>query len=784
LTVSITSEHQAYMMYTSGSTGIPKGVNIRHQGVVRLVKNTNYINLTEEDIFLQLAPISFDAATWEIWGSLLNGGTLAVMPPHKPSLAEIGAAIKENQVTTLWMTAGLFQLMVEEQLENLKPVKQLLAGGDVLSVTHVQKLLEKLPECQLINGYGPTENTTFTCCFPVKADSNLEKSVPIGKPISNTQVYILHSNLQPVPIGVPGELHIGGDGLAIGYHNRPELTEQKFIPNPFDNSKAQSAVLGSPQVEQLCKRVKIQKSKLYKTGDLARYLPDGNIEYLGRIDNQVKIRGFRIELGEIEAVLAQHSNVREVVVIAREDIPGDKQLVAYLIINDAKTTINDLRSFLKTKLPEYMIPAAFVFLESMPLTPNGKVNRRALPIPDASSLVPESCFIAPRDSLELQLAQIWSEILGVSPIGVRDNFFDLGGHSLLAVRLMAEIEKQFGKNLSLAALFQGATVEELGILLRQSGGVETGGRGEAGTRGIEIPPNISLTQKADAHSWSPLVAIQPQGNQPPFFCMPGSGGNVVYFHQLARHLGNDQPFYALQPPSLDGVSESFNSVEEIAAYYLQAIQTLQPSGLYFLGGHSFGVLVAFEMAQQLQQQGETVALLALLDLPAPLPGRAPKQLNWDDTRWLTNIAYILEMLSGKNLGISDETLKPLTPEEQLNYLKQQMETVNLLPYNSGIERVRGIVQTIKADELAFMSYVPQGGYQGQITLLRTSEVYQDELGMLGEIPTDTTWGWNQFSCLPVEVHVVPGNHTTMLGEPHVQVLAEMLKRLMKIVLMQ
>ncbi|NEQ78176.1 MAG: amino acid adenylation domain-containing protein, partial [Okeania sp. SIO2C9] len=320
LKVSITSEHQAYMMYTSGSTGLPKGVNIRHQGVVRLVKNTNYINLTEKDIFLQLAPISFDAATFEIWGSLLNGGTLAVMPPHQPSLGEIGAAIRENQVTTLWLSAGLFQLMVEEQLESLLPVKQLLAGGDVLSATHVQKVVEKLPGCQLINGYGPTENTTFTCCFPVKADSNLEKSVPIGKPISNTQVYILDSQLQPVPIGVPGELHIGGNGLAIGYHNRPELTASKFISNPFDKSQA---------------------TKLYKTGDLARYLPDGHIEFIGRIDHQVKIRGYRIETGEIEAVLSSYPGVKETVVVAREDNPGDKRLVGYIVAETQSTTTSN-----------------------------------------------------------------------------------------------------------------------------------------------------------------------------------------------------------------------------------------------------------------------------------------------------------------------------------------------------------------------------------------------------------------------------------------------------------
>ncbi|NET16006.1 MAG: amino acid adenylation domain-containing protein, partial [Okeania sp. SIO1H6] len=328
LTVSITSEHQAYMMYTSGSTGLPKGVNIRHQGVVRLVKNTNYIKLTQEDIFLQLAPISFDAATLEIWGSLLNGGTLVVMPPHQPSLGEIGAAIRENQVTTLWLSAGLFQLMVEEQLENLKSLKQLLAGGDVLSVTHVQKVLEKLPGCQLINGYGPTENTTFTCCFQVKADSNLEKSVPIGKPISNTQVYILDSKNQPVPIGVAGELHIGGDGLAIGYHHRPELTAEKFIPNPFENSK------------------------LYKTGDLARYLGDGNIEFIGRIDHQVKIRGYRIETGEIEAVINSYPIVKETVVVATEDNPGDKRLVAY-IVPETQTTTTSNRELSETQVDSW-----------------------------------------------------------------------------------------------------------------------------------------------------------------------------------------------------------------------------------------------------------------------------------------------------------------------------------------------------------------------------------------------------------------------------------------------
>ncbi|NEO29894.1 MAG: amino acid adenylation domain-containing protein [Symploca sp. SIO3C6] len=736
----------SYIIFTSGSTGKPKGVEICHQSLVNFINSTrDKPGLKSTDSFaldtcsangkpqsnyrsLALTTICFDIHIVEIYQPLTVGATIILVSRQvaKDGL-RLASKIAQSDATMMIATPATWQMLLAANWSG-RPDFQAFCGGEVLARELANSLLEKVG-C-LWNIYGPTETTVWSTTYEVKPNRSTRgegTSELIGRPIANTKVYILDRYLQTVPIGVPGELHIGGAGLARGYLNLPELTKQKFIPNPFSNK------LGS---------------RLYKTGDLARYLPDGNIEFLGRIDNQVKIRGFRIETGEIEGVLAQHPKLREAVVIVREDIPEDKRLVTYLVPNQEKTTIKDLRSFLKTKLPQYMIPAAFVFLESMPLTANGKVNRRALPIPEATSLVHQISFIAPRDSLELQLAQIWSEILAVSPIGVRDNFFDLGGHSLTAVRLMAQIEKEFGKNLSLAHLFQGPTVEELGILLHQ---------------------------KTDTYSWSPLVAIQPQGNRPPFFCMPGSGGNVVYFHQLARHLGNDQPFYALQPPSLDGVSEPFGRVEEIAAYYLQAIQSLQPSGPYFLGGHSFGVLVAFEMAQQLQQQGETVALLALFDLPALIPSSAPKQLDWDDTRWLTNIAHILEMLSGKNLDISSEAIKPLTPEEQLNYLKQQMETVNLLPPNSGIERLRGIVQTIKADELAFMSYVPKGGYIGPITLFRTSKVYQDELDLFSKIPTDSTWGWNQCSSQPVAVEVVPGTHTTMLAEPYVQVLAGKLK---------
>ncbi len=727
-TPGVTPENLIYIIYTSGSTGKPKGTMNTHKGLVnRILWMQDEYQLTPSDRILQKTPLSFDVSGWEFWWTLNMGARLVVAKPEgQKDPNYLVKLINEQQITTIHFVPSMLQIFLENpELQSCSSLRQVFCSGEALPLALQERFFSCL-KAELHNLYGPTEaaiDVTYWYCQP---ETQLS-IVPIGRPIANTQIYILDKHLQPVPIGIPGELHIGGAGLARGYLNRKELTSEKFIPNPFSHEAG---------------------SRLYKTGDLASYLPDGNIEYIGRIDNQVKIRGFRIELGEIEAILAEDPEVKEAVVIAREDNPGDKRLVAYIVAGSTVPSINELRSFLKTKLPDYMVPSAFVVLESLPLTPNGKVDRRALPTPDASSLANETSFVAPRDSLELQLAQIWSEVLGVSPIGIRDNFFDLGGHSLLAVHLMAEIEQQFGQNLSLAALFQGASVEELAILLHQ---------------------------KTDTQSWSPLVAIQPQGEQPPFFCMPGAGGNVIHFHPLAHHLGNDRPFYALQPPSLDGVTEPFTGVEDIASYYLQAIQTVQPFGPYFLGGHSFGALVAFEMAQQLQQQGETVALLALLDLPARLPESPSKQLDWDDSRWLTNIAYILETLSGEKLNISYEILKPLSAEAQLKYLKQQMETVNLLPPDSAIERVRGIVQTLKADELAFLNYLPQGGYQGRITLFRTSEVYEEALEMLGEITSDQTWGWNQLSSQPVEVYMVPGSHITMLREPHVMVLAEKLK---------
>ena len=450
LSSEVSTDHLAYVMYTSGSTGRPKGVSVIHKGVIRLVRETNYAELTPREVFMQFSPFSFDASTFEIWGCFLNGGKLVIYPAHTPSLDELGNFIREQRITTLWLTSALFHQMVDEQLDSLHGVKQMLTGGDVLSARHARNFLERQSDCRLINGYGPTENTTFTCCYQMTSPDHVGDSVLIGRPVSNTMVYILDQNLQPVPVGVIGELHVGGAGLAREYLNRPELTAEKFIPNPFSKEPGE---------------------RLYKTGDHARYLPDGNIEFLGRVDHQVKIRGFRIELGEIEAVLALHPSVLETVVIAREDHLGDKQLVAYVVLNEKSAVTNhELRNFLSQKLPDYMVPASFVMLDSLPLTPNGKIDRRALPAPDSERPGAEDSYVAPRNSIEKVLAGIWCEILGLKEVGIHDNFFELGGHSLLATQVMSRLRNAFQIEIPLRCLFETPTVSGLAMALFHKAG--------------------------------------------------------------------------------------------------------------------------------------------------------------------------------------------------------------------------------------------------------------------------------------------------------------------------
>ncbi|HEY3854000.1 MAG TPA: amino acid adenylation domain-containing protein [Verrucomicrobiae bacterium] len=434
----------AYVMYTSGSTGRPKGVAVSHRSIARLVRNTDYVQILPSDVFLQLAPISFDASTFEIWGALLNGARLVIHPPQMPSVEELGRVLAREEITMLWLTAGWFNQMIDGQLSGLQGLRYLLAGGEALSVPHVLKAARALKDCQLVNGYGPTEGATFTCCFPVPKNWRGHASVPIGRPIANTQVYILDAAMRPVAEGAIGELHIGGDGVARGYVNRPELTSAKFVQNPFG------------------------KERLYRTGDLVRWLSDGNIEFLGRKDDQVKIRGFRVEPGEIEAALVGHEAVREALVIARPDFSGTKQLIAYVVLHsNVKISSQQLRDFLAIQLPAYMVPSHIVTLDKLPLTLNGKVDRNALPSPEQVSRQDEQIVVAPSNETETRLLEIWREILQHENMGIHGNFFQLGGHSLLATQIISRIARVFQVELPVRVIFETPTIAGLATAIQE-----------------------------------------------------------------------------------------------------------------------------------------------------------------------------------------------------------------------------------------------------------------------------------------------------------------------------
>jgi len=431
----------AYVMFTSGSTGNPKGVMVEHRAITRLVSNTDYVHLDSDEVLLQLAPLAFDASTFEIWGALLNGARLAIMPPQAPTPADIGRVIEQHRVTTLWLTAGLFHQIVEGHLEILRGVHQLLAGGDVLGAPQARRMVSELLGCRLINGYGPTECTTFSCCCTVDALALTAPTIPIGRPIANTRAYILNESGLPVPTGVNGELYIAGDGLARGYLNRPELTTERFVKDPFDSDPT---------------------ARMYRTGDHVRYLPSGQIEFLGRLDKQVKVRGYRIEIDEITAALLKYPALRSAAVTVKGTTTETKQLAAFVTLREGTSpTSRDLQTFLKETLPDYMVPAHFWVLPALPLTVNGKVNYARLADCRAERLPSGVEYLAPRSGTELTVASVWEDVLGLDRVGVEESFFELGGDSLLLTQMHWKLQQAMGLQFSVTILFQYITVKTL-----------------------------------------------------------------------------------------------------------------------------------------------------------------------------------------------------------------------------------------------------------------------------------------------------------------------------------
>ncbi len=699
-----TAENLAYIIYTSGSTGQPKGVMVPHRGVCNhLLWMQTAFELTKEDRVLQKASSSFDVSVLELFWPLLAGLRLILAKPggHQDS-AYLAKLIAEQKITFLHAVPSMLQVLLEEQeIDACKCLRYVTSGAEALPNELKERFFARM-SAQLYNAYGPTEASIGVIYGRCNRGSH-QRLVPIGLPIANTQIYVLDSRLQPQPIGVPGELYIGGVGLARGYLNQPELSSERFIPDPYNQK------LGA---------------RLFKTGDLARYQSDGNIEYLGRIDHQVKIRGFRIELGEIEVTLSQHPRVRETVVLAREDISGNKHLVAYFVTYRLQVpTTSELRNFLMELLPNYMVPSIFVRLDALPLTSNGKVDSRALPVPDQERPDLERAFVVPRDTVELQLTQIWSEVLSINTIGVRDNFFDLGGHSLLAVRLFAQIKKIFGKALPLAALFQAATVEQLATILRQS----------------------------EPALWSPLVAIQTSGSKPPLFCIHEIDGHILFYRKLALYLDAEQPIYGLQAQGLDGKHAPLSRIEDMAALYISKIRTVQPHGPYFLVGYSLGGVIAFEMAQQLQAQGQEVAMLALIDSSLQ---KAIKLLPFF-ARLPRHLANFLQLESKEKLTYFQ---KKLGSRFYSNHTQPLPEAY----YKSSLE---------EAHEQASRNYVPQV-YSSQVIIFRASELIKDWSDWYS---VDRLLGWGHVVAGGLELHYVPGDHFSMIDEPNVYILAEKLR---------
>jgi amino acid adenylation domain-containing protein len=718
-----TPENLAYIIYTSGSTGQPKGVLVSHGSIADYCRTTQrYYELDASDRVLQFTSLSFDVSLEEILPTLIVGARLVVMGKDAWGPAEFHRRISEFELTVITLPTPYWQELarqwtgIPELVPNIQP-RLFIVGGDTMLPDGLD-LWRRTPvnSVRLLNVYGPTEATIAATAWefsPRLCENRTLQRIPIGRPLANREIYILDNYGNPVPVGVCGELCIGGAGIARGYLNRPELTAEKFIPNPFSDEPG---------------------TRLYKTGDLARYLPDGNIEFLGRVDHQVKIRGFRIELGEIESALGQYPAVREAIVLARQDVPGERRLVAYVVADqESRPTANDLHSFLKKKLPEHMVPALFVLLDGLPLMPSGKVDRRALPAPDRTRPELEKVFVAPRDDLELQLAQIWEEVLGVHPVGVRDNFFELGGHSLLAARLFASIENRLGKKLPLATVFQGATVEYLAGILRQD---------------------------AKPAPRSSLVAIQPGGSKRPLFLVHPAGGHVFPYVHLARYLGPDQPCYGLQARGLEEGEEPHTRIEDMASDYIKALRTVQPNGPYLLGGWSMGGLIAFEMAQQLHAQAEGVDLLALLDTRMTPPDEKDSEADLDAMLLADFFRYF-----GLSLDLL-ESFAQLPKDEVLSHVLELAQSVGLVPPNIEISQAHRFVELLKSDFQASRNYELHL-YPGRVTLFKASEE------LAGTSP-DPTLGWSEWANAGVEVHVVAGNHANMVYQPHVEGLAEKL----------
>ncbi|MEW1865594.1 amino acid adenylation domain-containing protein [Streptomyces sp. NPDC088194] len=677
----------AYIMYTSGSTGRPKGVAVTHRDVVGLALTPEWRGGGHERVLMH-SPTAFDLSTYELWVPLLNGGRIVVAPPEQLDLDLLQHTITTHGVTGLWLTAGLFRLVAEERPGLLAGVREVWTGGDVVSPAAAARVLAACPGIEVVNGYGPTEATTLAACHPVHGLPENASSVPIGAPMANMRAYVLDDRLRPVPTGMVGELYLAGTGVARGYFGRPGLTAERFTADPYGPAG----------------------SRMYRTGDLAWWLPDGTLEFAGRVDHQVKLRGLRIEPGEIEAVLAGCPGVAQAAVVAREDRPGDKRLVAYLVpMPEGAPQTAELAGRLRRELPDYMVPAAFVTVDALPLTANGKLDRAALPAPDYGA---RDAGRGPRTPQEQLLCGLFAEVLGREQVSIDDGFFDLGGHSLLAARLASRVRETLGLELGLRMLFEAPTVAGL-------------------------TERLAMNDPADA--LDVLLPLRSTGTATPLFCVHPGGGISWSYSGLLNHLGPQHPVYALQARGLGRPEPLPRSYEEMAADYADQVQKIQPEGPYLLLGWSAGGLIAHALSCELQARGERTALLAILD------AYPVKDVRFEDEPVPTVRDVLVGVLDVDPDELGDREITYAEVAEVLNRRGSALAGLNE-------RQVEVIVQIMINNAKLSVDFVP-GRYDGDL-LLFNSTIDRGHDGAGPEV-------WRPYVAGRIESHEITTRHDQM-----------------------
>ncbi len=730
-------DNLVYVIYTSGSTGRPKGVQIKHAALANFLHSMRQmLGMTAGDSLMAVTTLSFDIAAFELFLPLTVGARLVVVDRE---VATDGSRLIErlarDNITFFQATPATWRLLLEAGWEGSASLT-MLCGGETLPRDLADRLLPR-GAC-LWNLYGPTETTIWSAAARVEAGTG---PVPIGRPIANTQIYVLDAHMQPVPIGVSGELCIGGVGLARSYLGRGGLTSERFLPNPFHDRP---------------------HARLYRTGDQARWRNDGMIELLGRLDGQVKIRGHRIEIGEIEAVLRSHPAVREAAVSAWEEGSGQKRLAAYIVNAEGGSAhrVGDLRGFLKERLPEYMIPAAFVFLADLPRMPNGKMDRKALPAPNPVGHEPGESFAAPRTPIERELARIWSQVLHVNALGIQDNFFDIGGHSLLAAQVISRINDTFAVKLPLRRIFETPTVAGLAEALA----------GDAATRVRES-----------------LRLLKPGGTGPALFLVHDGLGDTHVYNNLAAHMPEIVKVFGLDPYGTGYCPILHTRIPDMAAYYVQQIRQIQPEGPFLLGSLCAGGMIAFEMALQLEARGHSVGLVALMDAPGPQLSVKPWLTN--QRRWANFTSGIRATEGVSRLGRlydgsarAGRKLRNLLVYESTHKVKRLSDMVRFRLLREVLDHGRPVPRLLQGMSVetvlsfARKEYAPSRLLQGKAALIRASEgqgTDEPVMNMTGDPLLD--WGGRVKGEL--EVLDMPGGHSSMLQEPHVQELAKYLSAL-------